>query len=63
MAAGRNQHANRTGVRLKKSVAALWGIVTPKGPSCFWGTLFEIQRNTICSGIYHAVHQPVKRFI
>lgn len=43
MAAGGNLYANRTGVRLKKSVAALWGIVSPKGPSCFRGTLPELR--------------------
>lgn len=41
MAVGANPHANQTSVRLKESVTAVWGIVTPKGLSCFWGTLWS----------------------
>ncbi len=35
MAAGGNLHANRTSVRLKEFITALWGLRAPKGRPIF----------------------------
>ena len=40
---------NRTRAQREKSVTALWGMVSPKGLSCFQGTLPELLKHQMVS--------------
>jgi hypothetical protein len=59
MATGGNLHANRTSVRLKEFITALWGLRAPKGRPAFGG---PSQNRPLADGYTAQSIQWVKRF-
>ena len=49
IAAGEKRQTNRTSAQREKSATALWGTVSPKGLSCFQGTLPELLKHEMVS--------------